>query len=605
MKTLISLASVLLVSLGIQAQQYNLAPEEGVYGSLVPLAGSVVSANDYVVSGSVYTSDGYNHAIAYRLNSLGNILWSKSADQESEFQAQTIASNGDVLMAGTSNGRMLVQRLTVLGNILWTKVYDDDNPDDYSYVYAIVEDHDDDIVVVGSKRDNQNVSGSPEKEVIVKLGADGSLLWAKQLSALSGDPGAFKRVYIASDNTIDVFGAKGLASSLDIMVTKWATDGTLLCSKKIWSASSESLQDVAPYEGGYLLAHNQGASLVGLIKISSSLDLVPGGAKQYYLASGGTIGLTGGITVDGSSVLMSGWIIQSSPMRSFLARFDSLLEPAWLETVDTNSYATVRPLVTANGQVMTVSTSSYQAPPVFSNRIEMSAVEKNSGSTLLGFCEPSTVLALSSFLVSGFDQDDVARTVEPIDFPIVSTVTFSDYLFDNDQCLASAPLPIELVSFTAKAAGNEVSLEWVTASERENDYFTIERSRDGQNFEEVVRVDGAGNSTSLISYEEVDALPFTGQSYYRLRQTDYNGATTVSPIQAVSIEAVLVVYPNPIASGDVLHLPTEGVSYEIYNATGVLVKRIEGSTRLDGLPAGQYTIRLFSNPSVHTKIIVT
>lgn len=96
-------------------------------------------------------------------------------------------------------------------------------------------------------------------------------------------------------------------------------------------------------------------------------------------------------------------------------------------------------------------------------------------------------------------------------------------------------LPIELVSFTGRVDDGTVVLKWTTAAEINNDFFTIEKSDDGINFESVGFVDGSGNSNSLISYEYVDENPFK-LTYYRLKQTDFDGAYTFSSIIKVSEE---------------------------------------------------------------------
>ena len=111
------------------------------------------------------------------------------------------------------------------------------------------------------------------------------------------------------------------------------------------------------------------------------------------------------------------------------------------------------------------------------------------------------------------------------------------------------PLPIELMHFQAKAIDNEfVELKWLTASETNNDYFTVQRSKDGINWIDLFEVDGAGNSSTLIDYLELDRDPIIGQSYYRLKQTDYDGAFEYSNSQSVFIEInsqEILVYPNP------------------------------------------------------------
>ena len=107
-------------------------------------------------------------------------------------------------------------------------------------------------------------------------------------------------------------------------------------------------------------------------------------------------------------------------------------------------------------------------------------------------------------------------------------------------------LPIELLSFDALLNGNKVDLTWSTATERDNDYFTIERSKDGVNWEFVCQQSGAGYSASVLYYQDIDPSPLYGTSYYRLKQTDYNGEYTYSDLRTVHyIHENINVYPNP------------------------------------------------------------
>ena len=107
-------------------------------------------------------------------------------------------------------------------------------------------------------------------------------------------------------------------------------------------------------------------------------------------------------------------------------------------------------------------------------------------------------------------------------------------------------LPIELLSFDATLNGNHVDLTWTTATERENDYFTIERSVDGLNWEFVAQQAGAGYSSEILNYADNDYMPLPGVSYYRLKQTDYNGEFTYSDIRTINrLSNEVVAYPNP------------------------------------------------------------
>ncbi len=95
-------------------------------------------------------------------------------------------------------------------------------------------------------------------------------------------------------------------------------------------------------------------------------------------------------------------------------------------------------------------------------------------------------------------------------------------------------LPIKLNYFRAELnKSNKVDLAWSTASEVNNDHFTIERSADGENFEELLRKPGAGNSSTTKYYSSSDEEPLPGYSYYRLKQTDIDGRCVYSETQTV------------------------------------------------------------------------
>lgn len=96
-------------------------------------------------------------------------------------------------------------------------------------------------------------------------------------------------------------------------------------------------------------------------------------------------------------------------------------------------------------------------------------------------------------------------------------------------------LPVKLVSFEANSNGERIDINWATVTEINNNFFTIEKSKDLKNWEVVSNVSGAGNSNTTIEYFEVDYSPYQGVSYYRLKQTDYDGAFSYSNVVPVNI----------------------------------------------------------------------
>jgi hypothetical protein len=144
----------------------------------------------------------------------------------------------------------------------------------------------------------------------------------------------------------------------------------------------------------------------------------------------------------------------------------------------------------------------------------------------------------------------------------------------------NTPLPIELISFTAALKVDEVELKWSTASELNNDYFTIERTIDLENFDELVTIPGNGTTNAIHHYNMIDPNPAYGRSYYRLKQTDFDGKYTYSDVRVIDYEgpkfSSLSAYPNPL-SGQHLTVVVTGLKEQstvpimIYNTQGQLV----------------------------------
>lgn len=137
--------------------------------------------------------------------------------------------------------------------------------------------------------------------------------------------------------------------------------------------------------------------------------------------------------------------------------------------------------------------------------------------------------------------------------------------------VTSSPLPIELIHFEAKANNDHVLLDWETASEIDNDYFTIEKSKDSEEWVSVNEVKGAGTSSNILTYNVVDYYPYSGVSYYRLKQTDFNGEFSYSKIRSVEINIIekqsIKLFPNP-SSSQITLLTDEINNVKIFNSLG-------------------------------------
>lgn len=174
-------------------------------------------------------------------------------------------------------------------------------------------------------------------------------------------------------------------------------------------------------------------------------------------------------------------------------------------------------------------------------------------------------------------------------------------------------LPITLVSFTGKNINNENLLYWVTASEINNDFFTVERSLDAINFEPIGTVKGAGNSNQILNYNYIDnlsAFNFLPSSvlYYRLKQTDFDGTFTYSDVIALKsnnekeIEN-LVLYPNPAKNEINLSFSGQEINeLKITNLVGQIIfeSKLNTQNKIDitSLKDGIYNITITTNKGV-------
>lgn len=174
------------------------------------------------------------------------------------------------------------------------------------------------------------------------------------------------------------------------------------------------------------------------------------------------------------------------------------------------------------------------------------------------------------------------------------------------------PLPIELGMFKAVAENNTVKLNWNTFSERNNNYFTIEKSRNGTDFEFVGKVKGAGNSTVEQFYSLVDNTPYEGTTYYKLSQTDFDGTTTESSFADVFIKRSenleIQVFPNPSAQNtnafvSIYNQNIEDITIEIFEIDGKMIdtktiRTQEFNTKLEmkhAFKAGVYIVKAKNN----------
>lgn len=167
-----------------------------------------------------------------------------------------------------------------------------------------------------------------------------------------------------------------------------------------------------------------------------------------------------------------------------------------------------------------------------------------------GTVSSNTTWGYSGFVFEGDDEICLpiigCFATEVEDFPVFDD-TFEGPMTIEDGI--STPLPVDLISFDAVLSFSSVKIQWSTASELNNDYFTLERSKDGINYETLTTVQGFGTTNEVQEYEFVDEKPVFGWSYYRLSQTDFDGTSEVfDPVTVEFTPQVpeLTIFPNPV-----------------------------------------------------------
>lgn len=197
-----------------------------------------------------------------------------------------------------------------------------------------------------------------------------------------------------------------------------------------------------------------------------------------------------------------------------------------------------------------------------------------------------------------------------------SLLSFSEKIVTTASENIAVVLPVEMLYFSGEDDKGVVQLDWATATEIDNDYFEVQRSQDGRDWEVIGVVTGAGTTVEEQQYDFSDFRPYVGNSYYRLRQVDYDGQYAFTDIILVNVRLEPIsfnVYPNPVR--DVFTVDIKGINaneetpYSIVSLQGAYVG--QGVLRADetgriseqlslsyGQPAGIYILRVATSQRV-------
>ena len=165
-------------------------------------------------------------------------------------------------------------------------------------------------------------------------------------------------------------------------------------------------------------------------------------------------------------------------------------------------------------------------------------------------------------------------------------------------------LPVSLSLFSVDVIKfKKTKLNWQTSSEINNNYFEVQYSEDGKTFQSIGKVEGSGNSSRMTQYEFMHENPDEGTSYYRLKQVDFDGIMSYTPVKSISFDVphtnkTLRIFPNPVTQQlSIQGKNTEETQIQIFNAQGSRMddllfhkERASLSVDVSNLPAGLYLL---------------
>ena len=174
-------------------------------------------------------------------------------------------------------------------------------------------------------------------------------------------------------------------------------------------------------------------------------------------------------------------------------------------------------------------------------------------------------------------------------------------------------LPIDLLSFDVIKQNKSVHIKWITVSEVNNDYFEIQKSTDTKNWQVLKKIYGKGNMNTQNIYEYTDKYPLPGQSYYRLRQTDFDGDFKYSRVKVIyNFENKLKIYPNPASEYLYYSILDPGKEFDvnIYSSKGQIIKsfvlpdkfRNDFKIDISQYPKGTYFIKYINRQTHQVEI---
>lgn len=616
--------------------------------------GAFEATADFDPGPGVYnlTSAGGSDIFISKLDANGNFVWTKQMGGTANDQGLSIIvdANGNVYTTGVFRGTVdfdpgagvynltavvgndvFISKLDVNGNFLWAKQMGSGGN---TRSNSIALDANGNIYTTGNFQNTAdfdpgagvyNLTSIVGNDVFIsKLDANGNFIWAKQIECASTNwsnsiaVDASENVYTTGyfQGTADFdsgFGTYNLTSagSDDIFVSKLDILGNFLWAKQMGGTTSDRSFSIA-------LDANGNSYTTGNFTGTADFDSGPG---VYNLTS------VGGQDVFVSKLDANGNFIWAKQMGG------TSNELAYSIAIDANEY------IYTTGYCNGVADFD-PGPGVFNlnatnggHDIFISKLDANGNflcAASMGGAghERSHFIAVDAsenVYTTGYFQGTADFDPSMVNYNLTSAISSDVFIVKVNTISCNSILPITLLNFEATNIQNKaVLVEWITATETNNDFFTIERSIDAVIFEQIGTVQGAVNSNTLLNYQYMDATlnpkPQTLNTlYYRLKQTDFNGNYEYSDIKAVNLEnnnslIDVEIYPNPTNNEIFINLQKDDyqlLKFNLVNTIGkemeITIKNTKQQTILSlpsTVPKGIYFLTIQIDNQIITKKII-
>lgn len=503
---------------------------EEPFGSFTATSIVPMGSGSYVAVGQVIlASDGYNGRSYVTMFNCTNSSLASTRLDPGGFDVIRSVPGGGFIAAGSrsvlGNDQTYVCRFDAGLDTISTTVFDTPGIDK-AFDVAVAPDGHASLVLITNGQ-----------AAVIRFAPDGTVLWSKLIPhAVAGPPVSMTiRVVVRGTETY-VVGTERVGTTDDIFVRVLDASGQETLHRTYGSSTQHDDLRAVRVQGTALVILTKTGVLgerTGLIRLNSAF--VPTFSMTF--ASGQRLEGMRMLTNNDGYTFIGGLVQEAGIEYSVVWQVWNDGTIGWKRKI--NASSSVSADMVFEGSSILVPTAAGSMPGMY-----LTYLNASTGFLAGSACEFGGIPVITNGFYLDMSSGPVALAVLPdAVFETAFGSTLTPFGMVPGNC--GATLPAELTSFTAAADADEVRLDWTTATERNNHFFTVERSADGvddESFEPVLRVASLGDSQHETYYVTADEHPLPGTSYYRLRQTDLDGTTTI-------VSEVVAVVMNASASG--------------------------------------------------------